>query len=348
MARILYGLSGDGSGHAMRSRVVLEHLVAQGHTLKVATYDRGVAALAKGFDVTPIEGLSIVARANKVALLATLAENVRKLPSGARSVHLVKQQLFEKFQPNLVICDFEPLTAHLARRERVPLVTLDNQHFVRYVEHERVPGRTAEARTMLAIVRAMVPRAQRSIVTSFIPGRPKNARTFLVPPILRPEILAAKPTRGEHVLVYCTQAFEHLLEDLRSCSRVPFRIYGFERKGQKENLEFKSFSATGFLEDLASARAVIATAGFTLLGEALHLSKPYLALPMRGQFEQELNSYLLGRSGWGKDGREATRETLGDFLFRLPDCEKALESYPRQDNRKTFATVDAAVREFAR
>src|SRR4030095_12475510 len=95
MARIVYGLSGDGSGHAMRSRVVLGHLAGQGHTLKVATYDRGVAALSKDFDVTPIEGLTIVARQNKVSLLRTLAENVRKLPAGARSVHKVKREPLE-------------------------------------------------------------------------------------------------------------------------------------------------------------------------------------------------------------------------------------------------------------
>lgn len=348
MARILYGLSGDGSGHAMRSRVVLGHLASRGHTLKVATYDRGIAVLSKDFDVTAIEGLSIVARQNRVSLLRTLAENVRKLPGGARAARRVKEELFEKFQPELVICDFEPLTAHLALREHVPLVTLDNQHFLRYVEHERVPGRTAEARTTLAIVRAIVPRSQRSIVTSFLPGRTKNARTFLVPPILRPEILAAQPRPGEHVLVYCTQVYESLLDDLRSLPSVPFRLYGFERAGKERNLEFKKFSASGFLDDLASARAVIATAGFTLLGEALHLRKPLLALPMKGQFEQELNAFLLGRQGWGKDGRETTREMLGDFLFRVPEYQAALESYPRQDNRKTFVAVDAAVREFAR
>ena len=348
MARILYGLSGEGSGHAMRSKVVLAHLAASGHTLKVASFDRGVAALAKDYDVTTIEGLAIVSRQNKVSILRTLAENVRRLPAGARSVRRVREQLFEQYQPELVICDFEPLTAHLALRERVPLVTLDNQHFVRYVEHERVPGRTREARTMLAIVRAMVPRSQRSIVTSFLPGEPKNARTFLVPPILRPEILAARPTRGEHVLVYCTQPYPSLLEDLRSLARVPFRLYGFGREGREGNLEFKKFSATGFLEDLAGARAVIATAGFSLLGEALQLGKPLLALPMEGQFEQELNSFLLGRSGLGRDGREATRETLGDFLFRLPEYEEALARYPRQGNEKTLAAVDAALGDFVR
>jgi hypothetical protein len=68
---------------------------------------------------------------------------------------------------------------------------------------------------------------------------------------------------------------------------------------------------------------------------------------MKGQFEQELNSFLLGRMGWGRDGREMSRELLGDFLFRVPEYERALKKYPRQDNRKTFAAVDAAVRDLA-
>jgi len=344
MARIVYGLAGEGSGHAMRARVVLEHLARAGHTLKVATFDRGLA-LAKDYDVTPVEGLTIAARDNRVSVLRTLAENVKKLPRGARSARELREKLFERFQPQLVISDFEPLCAHLALRERVPLVSLDNQHFQRYVEHERAPGLAREARTTLTIVRAIVPRSQRSIVTSFLPGKPRNERTFVVPPILRPEILAARPTQGEHVLVYCTQVYESLIDDLRSLARVPFRLYGFERTGRDKNLEFKKFSAEGFLADLAGARAVIATAGFTLLGETLHLGKPLLALPMKGQYEQELNSYLLGRSGWGRDGRGANARDAGDFLFRLPEYETALESYPRQDNSKTFATVDAAVRD---
>ena len=344
MARIVYGLSGEGSGHAMRARVVLAHLVRQGHTVQVATYDRGIAALAKDYDVTPVEGLTIAARDNRVSLLRTFAENVKKLPRGARSAREIREKLFETFDPQLVICDFEPLTAHLALRERVPLLTLDNQHFVRYVEHERVPGRAREARTMLTLVRAMVPRSQRSIVTSFLPGKPRNERTVLVPPILRPEILELHPLRGEHVLVYCTQVYESLIDDLRSLAHVPFRLYGFERAGKERNLDFRKFSAAGFLEDLAGARAVVATAGFTLLGETLHLGKPLLALPMKGQYEQELNSYLLGKTGWGRDGRHAGPETIGDFLFRLPQHEEALRTYPRQDNRKLFAEVDAAIR----
>ena len=61
----------------------------------------------------------------------------------------------------------------------------------------------------------------------------------------------------------------------------------FETEGL--HITYKPFSKDGFLQDLASCKAVMATAGFTLMTESFYLRKPYLTLPMRGQFEQEIN-----------------------------------------------------------
>ena len=38
--RILYGVVGEGMGHAMRSRVVLEHLFGQGHEVEIMVSGR--------------------------------------------------------------------------------------------------------------------------------------------------------------------------------------------------------------------------------------------------------------------------------------------------------------------
>ena len=38
--RILYGVVGEGMGHATRSRVVIEHLLAQGHEVHVVVSGR--------------------------------------------------------------------------------------------------------------------------------------------------------------------------------------------------------------------------------------------------------------------------------------------------------------------
>ena len=74
--------------------------------------------------------------------------------------------------------------------------------------------------------------------------------------------------------------------------------------------------------------------------EALHLRKPMLALPMGGQFEQELNAHLLDDLNYGKNGRTADSESIGDFLYRIPEYQSALESYPAQDNSAILAKLD--------
>ena len=102
---------------------------------------------------------------------------------------------------------------------------------------------------------------------------------------------------GEHILVYVTSGFESLLDELKNVPRERFLVYGYDRADQDGVLTYKPFSRDGFLNDLAGCQAVIATAGFTLISESLHLGKPYCALPMQGQFEQQLNAFQLQRLG---------------------------------------------------
>ncbi|MCL4259129.1 MAG: hypothetical protein KJZ52_00755, partial [Anaerolineales bacterium] len=54
------------------------------------------------------------------------------------------------------------------------------------------------------------------------------------------------------------------------------------------NLEFKPRSEEGFVEDLRTARGVVAGGGFSLMSEAVYLGKPMLAMPLLGQFEQTM------------------------------------------------------------
>src|SRR5690349_193827 len=62
--RILYGVVGEGMGHAMRSRVVLEHLFASGHEVEIMASGRAAEFLRKAFAargwVHRIHGMHIV------------------------------------------------------------------------------------------------------------------------------------------------------------------------------------------------------------------------------------------------------------------------------------------------
>jgi uncharacterized protein (TIGR00661 family) len=339
MARILYGVSGEGSGHSSRAREIATHLLDSGHDVKLASYDRGFRNLAPDFDVLEIEGLHIAAAENKVSLVETFVANLGRVPSGVKSVRKLRS-LCKSFAPECVITDFEPISAYLAQHYDLPLISLDNQHRMRYMEYPCPSRLRADALVTETVIRAIVPRPDVSLVTTFYHGRVKNDRTFLFPPILRRAVLDARPRDDGHVLVYCTQGFESILDLLRQFPRERCLVYGFDREDEDENLAFRPASRDRFLDDLAEAKAVVATAGFTLMTEALHLGKPYLALPMRGQFEQELNALLLKSLGYGVNGRKPSVEVFGEFFYRLPELNERLAGYPRENNSRITEFLD--------
>ncbi|MFM2421427.1 MAG: hypothetical protein RL385_6150, partial [Pseudomonadota bacterium] len=167
-------------------------------------------------------------------------------------------------------------------------------------------------------------------------------------PILRPEILAAERSQGEHLLVYqSAEGNEGLVGTLRRTG-VPCRIYGMRRDLTEElvdnNLCYRPFSEAGFIDDLASCKAVIAGGGFTLMGEAVYLQKPMLSVPIRGQFEQVLNARYLQKLSYGHyaESLEDPASVLA-FLADVPRCEAALSHYEQDGNRALLSALDAAL-----
>jgi uncharacterized protein (TIGR00661 family) len=312
----------------------------QGHAIKLVSYDRGHRNLKDDFDVFETEGLSIASQDNEVSIVKTFTENIKRLPDGFKSLQELRRTLFKEFAPDCVITDFEPMTAYLANHYSLPLITVDNQHRMRYMIYDHPPNSTLDASVTKTIIRAMVPRPDVSLATTFYFGETTNDRTFLFPPILRREVLDREPADGRHVLVYLTSGFESLLDELRNFSRESFLVYGYDRSDQVGPMTFKPFSKDGFLDDLAAAKAVIATAGFTLISEALHLRKPYLAMPMQGQFEQELNGFQLQQLGYGKSEPQVRPEAIGDFFYRVPEYAQRLKAYESHDNRAIMDKLD--------
>lgn len=340
MARIVYGVAGEGSGHSSRAREMASHLRDQGHDLWLVSYDRGYRNLKDDFRVFETEGLSIASEDNKVSVIKTFTDNLKRFPEGHRRFQELRDDVFKQFHPDYVITDFEPMTAYLAQHYDIPLITIDNQHRMRYVEYECPSGWELESQVTRNIIRAMVPRPTVSLVTTFFFGDVHNDRTFLFPPILRSEVLSLRSEPGDQILVYVTSGFESLLQQLACFDREQFCVYGYDRSDQDGALKFKPFSKDGFLRDLATAKAVIATAGFTLISEALCLKKPYLALPMQGQFEQQLNGFQLSQLGYGKSVDEVDPESIGDFLYRIPDFETKLSEYSAGDNSSIKSKLD--------
>ena len=107
MVNLVYGVSGEGSGHSSRAREMINHLEQLGHTVKVVSYDRGYRNLKNDFDVFETEGLHIASSDNRVSKVKTFTENLPRLPRGHIKLHALRKNIFKQFRPDCVITDFE-------------------------------------------------------------------------------------------------------------------------------------------------------------------------------------------------------------------------------------------------
>lgn len=353
---ILYGVVGEGMGHATRSRVVLGHLLDGGHRVRVVVSGKAhsflrdeLAPYGDRAQVEEIHGLSFQVDGNRIDKSETLSANLEALPGGLKKNIKAYFKLIESgFQPEVVFSDFETWAYLYGLNHRLPVVSLDNMQIINRCEHEDDVTSLRSASFLLAknIVKMKMPGAWHYLVTSFFFPPIRKRRTTLIPPILRPEILSASRDPGEHVLIYLkAEAAEATLPLLAQLSSTPFKVYGTGRTGRQGNVELCPFSGQGFVDDLRTARAVVAAAGFSLMGEAVHLQVPMLALPIKGQYEQTLNALYLEKLGYGQCHESTlTVDVISSFLSQTERHQSALAGYTPQSNEMLFECLDKIVR----
>jgi uncharacterized protein (TIGR00661 family) len=298
-------------------------------------------------DVEEIWGLAFVLEHGQVNNWKTLVANVRGGLHGVPENWKRGDQVARSFGPDLVVTDFDGFSYLFAKAHRKPVISIDNIQMVDRCRHdaEILHGIRRDYMEARAFVGTKIPRADHYLITTFFRPPLRKKRTELVPSILRAEILAARPEQGEHLLVY-GRISETAIGALEA-SGLTCHVYG-ARDGLQEdmverNLRYRPFSNEAFVDDLRTCRGVVASAGYSLMSEAVYLHKPMLGLPLAGQFEQEMNARYLERLGFGTVSAALDEPALTRFLEREPVHAEALEGYEQDGNRETLETVDRVV-----
>ncbi|MFL5422873.1 MAG: MJ1255/VC2487 family glycosyltransferase [Myxococcales bacterium] len=352
--RILYGVVGEGMGHAIRSGVVLDEL-AKRHDVQVVVSGRAHDYLSKKIgphlDVKKIWGLTIVTEDNEVRNFKTLLENLKGAVTGWPENIRAYFDVADRFRPDVVVSDFETWSYLFGVNRGIPVVSVDNMQIINRCRHDDaiLKGHEADFQLAKAVVKAKLPGAFHYLVTTFFYPEVRKEKTTLHPPILRPEILGAKSEQGEHLLVYQTYTTNEELPAILQGLGRECRVYGL-RRGLAEpvregNLVYMPFSESVFIDDLRTARAVIAGGGFTLMGEAVYLRKPVLSEPVGKQFEQVLNGRYLESLGYGLCAEPIGEERVHAFLDQLPRFEQALAGYSQDGNQSLFAKLEEVLAE---
>jgi uncharacterized protein (TIGR00661 family) len=304
-------------------------------------------------DVVEIKGLTIRYSKGAMDRDVSVLQNVLFSPSMLLQNASKYMEDVRHFKPKIVLSDFDSYAYFFAMRFGLPIISIDNQQIIHKCKHakEITKGVQTDYRATRAFVKAKLPGCDHYVITSFFtpPIRGKfDGKVTIVPPILRREILDAAPTVGDHVLVYQTSTSDRaLLGELNKIQKRKFIVYGLRREAVEGNCILRSFSEQAFVRDLASARAVVTNGGLSLIHEAIYLGKPILSVPVRRQFEQEMNARYLEAYGYGLAAPRMEADVLDAFLRQERQYVRALRHHHQKGNEVTYRTVDRLIADLA-
>lgn len=277
---ILIGVQGTGNGHISRCHALAEALQVRSD-IKADFLVSG-RAREKLFDMDIFgnyewrQGLSFAVRDGRVSVLDTISTNPwAQFWSDVRGLDLRAY--------DLVVTDFEPVTAWAARRQGVRCIGMGRQY------------------AFFKPSRALAPNMlQRAMLKQFAPCDTllgmhwEDIGAHVIPPLIH-GTQTEQPSLRREILVYLP--FEPLAQIAALLANFPeyeFSVYHPDAESYRDgNVHFYPPSRPGFAASFARAEGVITNAGFETSSEALARGKKLLVKPLHGQFEQLANARCL-------------------------------------------------------
>ena len=123
---------------------------------------------------------------------------------------------------------------------------------------------------------------------------------FVFYPVIKKDIANAEPTDKGYITVYLPAYSDIQIQKiLAPFKELPFQVFSKNvcQPEKQGNITFLPVSRQRFNESLINCTGIITGAGFETPAEALHLGKKILAIPVKGQYEQQCNAAALEKIG---------------------------------------------------
>lgn len=330
MNTIFYGVNGMGLGHAMRTLSIISAL--PDCQIHVFTHDHAFDYFKKlnyPF-LHKINGITFSYKNGGVDYLNTSKKFTKFFLRDLRKnlKYINKQKKIHK--PKILISDFEP---SISRIKNLPLISIDNQH--RFV-HDDLKDLPSHLKIfgygISALAKIYVPKPNETIISTFHYDllNAKKPNVTLTNSLFRPEIEKLKPINNNFLLVYCRDNVQNKIISSLKEVNIPIKIYGCQGK-ETNNIKYYKIGPN-FINDLSQCKALISTAGNSLIGEARFFKKPCLIIPEPNQYEQSINAFYAQKLGIAQS---CTLNTLDSLVVKnfINNFTNTAESLPNGTNK---------------
>jgi len=281
---ILYGIQLTGNGHITRSVEIIRSLKKRGFNVDIITSGNN-SQLDIPFDIKSHHiGISMFYNKNGgIDWFNTIKKiNLKKF---------IMDIYYDVSEYDIVISDFEPISAWSAKRQNVKSVGIGNQYSFLSDKIHRPRSKSKMAEIFLK---------------NFAPCKLNiglgydNYDNFIVKPIINNELLNKKIKDDNFILVYLPSlSVELIYEQIKQFKNQSWKIYSpdIEKDYFIDNIIFKKTNKDSFTNDLVNCTGVITASGFSTTSEALILNKKLWSIPIKKQYEQLCNAIALKKMG---------------------------------------------------
>ncbi len=331
--RILFVVTGVGLGDSVRVGTIINEFKKDNpkNEFLIAAYANSYDYFKDKYNTINITGYRIPGKGMRFRVLPFLLKNVILPFSWFFTAFSLKNEV-KRFNPDIVVSDFEPTGAVLARLVKKPCVMLFGFDPLAYRKF-RDESKVSAIMSMQAKYLEKVYAQGRYVVIPTLLGVKRHSMVYTyINPICRskPEGLAPKKAlmkslgfREEIILVMLggSDFGIKLLERLRGVAKMfpkeKFVVFGTKRL----SVPMPNVSHYTFKENVGEymkiSKCVITLGGELTLSEAVAFRKPMLIYPIQDHVEQVLNAYSLKDIAMVRYGNGNLGEDVRLFLRNL-------------------------------
>lgn len=277
--KVLYALQKTGNGHIARAESIIP-ILKKYVDCDVLISGSNSQLKLKETPEYDLSGISLIySKKGGVSYFETVKKN--------NYLKALKDFLFLDFSSyDLIINDFEPITAWNAERNQLPIVALSHQAALLFDETPKPDNYQFFEEKVLKYYAY----TENKFGFHF---QAYNKNIFT--PVIRNSIRHLLPIKKEHYVVYLpSYPLQTILNVLK---QIPIKWKIFHKEVQQNfeqnNCECFSVNQQNFMEYFASCKGVLCNSGFELPAESMFLEKKLFCIPMKNQYEQLYNLKAL-------------------------------------------------------
>jgi uncharacterized protein (TIGR00661 family) len=281
--KVLYAFQGTGNGHVARAQEIIPILK------KYASVDTLISGHQSQLQTDfPIDfkhrGVSLLYnKTGGISYRKILFEN-----NFLEAINTIKQ--IELSQYDLIINDYEPLTAWACKMRNLKMLELSHQASMDFKETPK-PSR----KNFLG----------ESVLKHYCPSKDKigfhfeNYHPQIKKPVIRRKIRNLSPQKKGFYVVYLPSFSDENITKVLNQIPVEWKVFSKYTKihSRTGNVEIYPIDETYFLECFESCDGILCNAGFEGPAEALFMDKKLFVIPIHNQYEQECNACALDKMG---------------------------------------------------